>query len=71
MSLTVKELLAAALALPEAERWQLVAELMSAGRPDPEIERAILAEVRERVRAYDAGELETVSHEEAMRLIAG
>jgi hypothetical protein len=65
---SLEQLLETILALPPADR-AVIADVVadSLHPPDPEVERAILEVVRQRIAAYEAGELETMSGEEVFR----
>jgi putative addiction module component (TIGR02574 family) len=55
----IRELEAAALALPESERARLAEKLLASLDRDPQIEEAWAQEIRERVERYRDGEAET------------
>jgi hypothetical protein len=65
---SLEQLLETILARPAADR-AVIAEVVadSLHPPDPEIEQAILEVVRQRIAAYETGELETISGEEVFR----
>jgi putative addiction module component (TIGR02574 family) len=66
MDATIDMLEAAALSLPEAERARLAAALLASLDQDPRIEQAWIAEVRERIAAYDRGEITAVPADEVL-----
>ena len=55
--------------LTEEERRELALELLD-GSVEPEIEEAWAEEARRRVAQVDSGEVETLSNEDALRIIA-
>jgi hypothetical protein len=63
--LDVEEVESAALQLPQEARARIAARLIESLDEEARIERAWAAEVRERMRAVDAGELELISKEES------
>lgn len=71
MVAVTKDLEAALLALPRAERARLAERLIASLDEDVEVEQAWEAEVQRRLDGYRAGEIEAVSaasvHEEARR----
>jgi putative addiction module component (TIGR02574 family) len=71
MVAVTKDLEAALLALPRAERARLAERLIASLDEDVEVEQAWEAEVKRRLDGYRAGEIEAVSsasvHEEARR----
>jgi putative addiction module component (TIGR02574 family) len=71
MSKDVEKILEAALALPADERAELVASILSSIDEDPAVVSAQLAESRARLSAFRRGELNVLSSEDALRLIAG
>lgn len=66
MDTTMDMLQAAALSLPQAERARLAATLLASLDEDPRIEKAWIAEVRERIAAYDRGEIESIPGDEVL-----
>lgn len=60
----IDELEAVVLALPRAERARLAERLLSSLDEEPEVEAAWRAEVRSRLEAYRAGELQSVAWED-------
>ncbi len=64
--MTIEEIHAAVLALPEGERAQLAASILASLEVDPKIEAAWAAEVRDRVAAYRRGAIEAVPAEAVM-----
>jgi len=62
MSQSAEQVLEAAMALPVAERAEVAARLQEslAGFATPEIEAAWKAEIAERIRAVDAGEMASI-----------
>lgn len=58
MTAPIRELEAAALALPESERARLAEKLLASLDRDPEIEEAGAQEIRERLERYRNGEAE-------------
>ena len=71
MSKDVEKILEAALALPADERAELVASILSSIDEDPGVVSAQLEESRARLSAFRRGELNVLSSEDALRLIAG
>jgi putative addiction module component (TIGR02574 family) len=71
MVAVTKELEAALLALPRAERARLAERLIASLDDDVEVEQAWEAEVKRRLDGYRAGEIKAVAaasvHEEARR----
>lgn len=68
MSSAVHELEAAVLALPVQERARLARRLLSSlDEEEQEVRDAWVAEVRERLARYRAGEVEALPVEEVMR----
>lgn len=68
MSFPVHELEAAVLALPVQERARLARRLLSSlDEEEQEVQDAWVAEVRERLAQYRAGEVEALPVEEVMR----
>lgn len=64
---TVRELSEQAKSLPDAEKLQLVDELLAqVDAPDPEIALAWAEEVERRIEADKQGLLQTISYEEVM-----
>jgi putative addiction module component (TIGR02574 family) len=62
-----EELESAALQLPREERAQLAARLLnSLDAEPPHYEKAWAAELRERIRAFKAGEMKAISEEQAL-----
>ena len=57
-----------ALELSEAERRELIHELIDslAGEPDAEVEAAWDTEIRRRIREVEEGKVECISHEDVM-----
>lgn len=68
MSTTLERIRSEALDLPEAERKELVHDLIDslAWRPDAEVEAAWDAEIRKRIREVEEGRVECIPHDEAM-----
>lgn len=66
MDSTIDMLEAAALSLPQAERARLAAMLLASLDQDPRIEQAWVAEVRDRIAAYDRGEIKSVPADEVL-----
>ena len=67
MSTDTKEILDRALALPDMDKAQIVDELLSSlDPPDEEIDTLWRKEVEDRIRAYNAGALKSVSLEEVL-----
>jgi len=66
MDTTIDVLQAAALSLPEAERARLAAKLLASLEEDPRVEEAWIAEIRDRIAAYDRGEIGTVPANEVL-----
>ena len=65
MTESAQRILKEALGLSPAERAALIDELTSSlDRPDPDIEEHWAKEAEDRLRAYQAGELETIAEEE-------
>jgi putative addiction module component (TIGR02574 family) len=60
-----KQILENALALPAAERAAVAEELLSSlDRPDPTIDALWVEEAKDRLAAFDAGEMGAISDEE-------
>ena len=59
MDAPIRELEAAALALPQSERARLAEKLLASLDRDPEIEEAWAQEIRDRLERYRTGETET------------
>jgi putative addiction module component (TIGR02574 family) len=66
MDSTIDMLEAAALSLPQAERARLAATLLASLDQDPRIEQAWVAEVRERIAAFERGEIKAVPADEVL-----
>ena len=66
MDSTIDMLEAAVLSLPQSERARLAATLLASLDQDPRIEEAWVAEVRERIAAYDRGEIKAVPADEVL-----
>jgi putative addiction module component (TIGR02574 family) len=66
-----KDVTAQALAMSPAERAQLIDDLLASFDPDnrAEIDAAHAREVADRLKAYERGELRTISWEESRRRI--
>lgn len=64
--LLVEEVESAALQLPREERARLAARLLNSLDAQPDYEEAWAAELRERIRAFNAGEMKAVSEEQAL-----
>jgi len=66
VSATSEQILQQALALPLEERAELLEQLLAAfqGPTDPVLDQLWAAEARDRLDAYDRGELEAVDAEE-------
>ena len=62
----VEEVESAALQLPREDRARLVAQLLTSLEPQPLYEEEWAAEIRERLRAFKAGEIKSISIEEAL-----
>lgn len=69
MSPKATEVLEQARQLSEDERRELAIELLDSAIA-PEIQAAWIDESRRRVAEVDSGEVATLSHEEALRLVA-
>jgi hypothetical protein len=69
MSPKAAKVLEQARQLTEVERRELALELLD-GSVEPEIEEAWAEEARRRVAQVDSGEVETLSNEDALRIIA-
>ena len=66
--MTTKSLISEALNLKPAERFIVIEALIkSLDVPDPQIEEAWAKEAEKRLKAYDAGKLETVSFEDMFK----
>lgn len=66
--MSTQEIVALALKLNPAERFELVDQVLhSLNKPDPEIDRVWQEEALHRVKALDEGRLTTVSMEEVFR----
>ena len=65
LDLEIGEVESAALALPAEARARLAARLIESLEVDARREELWAAEIRERVRAFDAGEMEDFSEEES------
>jgi putative addiction module component (TIGR02574 family) len=61
-----EEVESAALQLPREDRARLAARLLSSLDPQPHYEEAWAAELRERIRAFKAGEMKAISEEQAL-----
>lgn len=59
MDAPIRELEAAALALPESQRARLAEKLLASLDRDPEVEEAWAQEIRERLERFRSGEAET------------
>lgn len=64
--LLIEEVEAAALQLPREERARLAARLLNSLDQQPHYEEAWAAELRERIRAFKAGEMKAISEEQAL-----
>ena len=64
--LLIEEVESAALHLPREERAQLAARLLTSLDDDPLYEAAWATELRERIRAFKAGEMKAISAEQAL-----
>ncbi|HST58652.1 MAG TPA: addiction module protein [Longimicrobium sp.] len=51
--------------LPPEERGRIAARLLESLKPDPRHDAAWAAEIRERIRAVEAGEMKLITEEEA------
>jgi len=69
--MTVESLTAAALALPPETRLTLAEVLLESVTPEagPGLSEEWIAEIEDRIAAYQRGELETYSREEVMRSV--
>jgi putative addiction module component (TIGR02574 family) len=67
MNPTAEQLKEAVLCLPERERQDLVEELTASLSTGPEIEAAWDAEIQRRMEDFDAGRVEGIPAEEALR----
>jgi putative addiction module component (TIGR02574 family) len=67
--MTVESLTAAALALPPESRLTLAEVLLESVTPEtcPGLSAEWMAEIEDRIAAYQRGELQTYSREEVMR----
>jgi putative addiction module component (TIGR02574 family) len=70
-TLTTREVAAAEaesliMQLPPEERGRIAARLIESLEPDPRHNAAWAAELRERIRAVEAGEMKLISEEEAL-----
>ncbi len=63
--LDIEDLESAALQLPQEARARLAARLIESLDEEARIERTWAAEVRDRVRAIDSGEMDLLSEEES------
>ena len=67
MSAETQEILDRALELPAAEKARIVDELLSSlNRPDEAIDALWRQEVEDRIKAYNAGTLKSVSLDEVL-----
>ena len=65
---SLEQLLETILALPHADRAVIADVVADSLQPtDPEVEREILEIVRQRMAAYEAGEVETIPGEDVFR----
>ena len=71
MSQEAEELFKAAVSLPEAERAALVVKLLDSIAGDADVSSAQARESASRLAALEAGELELIDSDEALRLING
>ena len=71
MSATLDELYAAALALPENTRMELVERLLGSMSVEQGLEREHLAEVHRRIQEVESGAVPRISAEEVFRQIRG
>ena len=61
------ELESVVMALPRADRARLAERLLASLDEEPEVDQAWREEVRRRLEAFRAGEMQTISREEVMR----
>ena len=65
--MSTEKIVEQALKLPATQRFEIAEQLLrSLDKPDPEIERIWGEEAARRLQAYQRGELETVSLDEAL-----
>jgi putative addiction module component (TIGR02574 family) len=64
--MSIEELEAAALLLPEDEREELIARLQSSMPTEQEVDEAWRAEVRRRIALINAGDVEWIDGDEVM-----
>jgi putative addiction module component (TIGR02574 family) len=69
MSKSIQAIESAALSLPPEERARLAERLLASLEADPEVGAVWAAEVRRRVEAWGAGEIDEVPWDEARRQI--
>jgi putative addiction module component (TIGR02574 family) len=69
MSESSQAIESAALALPPEERARLAERLLASLEADPEVGAAWAAEVRRRIKAWEAGEIAEIPWDEARRQI--
>ena len=69
MPITVETVATEAMQLPKDQRLTLAHRLLSSVEPvpNPQVEAAWDAEIRERIRRYDAGETRTIPAKEVFR----